>query len=215
VDVWLILPDEYYWAQVEVGYIAIAWTLTEVRRNIDEILAFLYPDEEPPEGLLAQIWAQIVAWFDENIGARLQPILDTIDVRFAGAKAAWEKRVADFGAWASSLFADQGAHLEDLDDRWDTWDTETMPNIYGVMEAMAGDFDDALAKKAADLQASEAELRILGDEATKADVRGWFPAEFLKDPLGYIGAAFTGLISSWVEGITKSFWEGFEEGLEE
>ena len=215
VDVWLILPDEYYWAQVEVGYVAIAWTLTEVRRKIDEILELLYPGEEPPDGLLAQIMAQVMAWFDENIGPRLQPIYDVIDVKLAGVKAAWEKGIADFGTWASHLFADHGARLEELDTRWDTWDTETLPDLNAVIEAMAGDFDDALAKKAADLQASEAELRALGDDAVKADVRSWFPAEFLKDPLGYIGTAFTNLINAWVQGVTKSFWEGFEEGLEE
>jgi len=41
------------------------------------------------------------------------------------------------------------------------------------------------------------------------------PQGVLKDPQGYIGTVFDLLIAPWGQGIVKSFWEGFEEGLAE
>ena len=215
VDVWLLLPDELYWAQVAVGYVALAWTLPEVRVEIDKILEMLYPPEEPPEGLLAQVVAEVKAWFEENIGERLQPVLDFIDVKLDGLRAWGKEQFAEASAETADVRADLGTRYEDLDARWDVLDTETLPDLHDTIEAMAAGVGTTVDQKIIDLQDSEEELRALGDEAVKADVRDWFPAEFLKDPLGYIGTAFSDLIDAWIGGVVRSFWEGFEEGLEE
>lgn len=41
----------------------------------------------------------------------------------------------------------------------------------------------------------------------------WDPAGFLKDPLTYIGAAFTNFIEAWVHGVAKALGEGLQAGL--
>jgi len=213
VDIYWVPTLEMYWAQVAAGYVAVGYTLEEVRSGIDGILEFLYPPEEPPEGLLAQIVAQIQAW----LGPMLTPLMNAWDgfwtvtwpswtTAFANLKAAWD----NFWTW---ILPDLHAKDAELDGRLDAFDTETLPNVYGAMEAMAGDFDDVLAQKAAALKASEAELRTLGDEAVKAEVRGWFPAEFLKDPVGWILSEVWTWLTARLHGIATAFCEGLEEGL--
>ena len=193
------------------------WTAQATRNAIDELLDPIEPppDEEPPDGLLAQIVAAIKTWVNENLDAYLRPIWDWINEGLASAKAAWENLVAGYAAYWEEQFAKRGERIAELDRRWDALQDQTIPDLWEEFKKMSKELGDDLDQAMIDLQASEAELRVLGDEAVKVDVRSWFPADFLKDPLGYIGAAFANLINSWVEGITRSFWEGFEEGLEE
>ena len=215
VDIWLILPEEYYWAQVEVGYVALAWTLIEIRVKIDDILAMLYPDEEPPEGLLAQIIAEIKAWFEENIASRLQPVYDFIDTALAGARDAWQKATADLGTWASNLFADQGARIEEHDGKWDAFDTETLPDLHDTIEAMGANMGESLNQLTVETveAINQKAVEIIGQ------VNNMFllmdPMGFLKDPTGFINVVFGVQRKIAEETVIRSFWEGFEEGLEE
>ncbi len=62
VDIYWKPTISLYWAQVAVGYIAISETLDDIKMQIDSILAFLYPDEDPDEGLFAQIGVAIQVW---------------------------------------------------------------------------------------------------------------------------------------------------------
>lgn len=47
------------------------------------------------------------------------------------------------------------------------------------------------------------------------DLSAVIPADFIKDPLGYIGAAFNGLIEAWMLVVLQSLQEGLEEGLKQ
>ena len=204
-----------YWAQVAPGYVAVAPTLPEIRASIDEILEFLEPPPEPPDGLLAQVVAAVKVWFNENIGYRLQPVYDWIDEGLAGARLAWENLVADTQSWVSNLFADVGISLGALRDRWDTLTTETLPNIWDTITARVGEVGAALDQMKVDLMASLDEgLKGMGDYIDDR-LLNYAPQGFQSDPEKYVKDHAEERFNLKVFEFVKSFWEGVSEGLAE
>jgi len=215
VDIWWKVALEMFWAQVAVGYVAVSETLEEIYLRIDEILEFLEPPEEPPDGLFAQVVAAVQVWVNEIIGDRLQPVYNWIDNVLAGARSAWEGLVAD----AVSLISDVSGALFNLTvevgDRWDAFNTLTLPGIFDFITSKADEISGTI-----DLAKTEIDESVITKFVDFAEwVRGLLaeldPHNILPDPQGYIATAFDTLIEPWVTKIVESFWTGLEEGLEE
>jgi len=215
VEIWWSVSLNMFRAQVEVGYVAVGLTLPVIRASIDEILEFLNPPEDPLEGLLAQVVAAVKAWF-EPIWAPLSSAWDSFITYTWPALGTALARLGDsWDAFTAETLPKLTGALTNLGDRWDTLRTETLPGIWAAITAKGAEFQAALDRKAADLRASL--------DKGLADNREWMgnfaklmdPMGFLKDPVGFINAAFAiqGEIANTVA--VKSFWEGFEEGLEE
>jgi len=215
VEIWWVPAISAFRAEVAPGYVAVATSLIEIREQIDDILAFLYPPEDPEEGLFAQVVAAIKAWID--------PIITPL-------KVAWDSFITY--TWPAL-----GDALEDMGDAWDVFKTETLPGLTGMLTTLRGRWDvlwtdtlpnirAAIAAKGAEFQAAldkkAADLRAALDKGL-AENREWMtnfaklmdPMGFLKDPLGYISAAFQVQRAIASQTVVKSFWEGFEEGLTE
>jgi len=215
VPIWWSVSLNMFRAQVAVGYVAVGLTLPIIRASIDEILEFLNPPEDPLEGLLAQVVAAVKAWF-EPIWAPLSSAWDSFITCTWPALGAALTRLGDsWDAFTAETLPKLTGALTNLGDRWDTLRTETLPGIWAAITAKGAEFQAALTNKAAELRASI--------DQGLADNREWMgnfaklmdPMGFLKDPIGFINAAFAiqGEIANTVA--VKSFWEGFEEGLAE
>jgi len=213
VEIWWVPALSMFRAEVTPIYSAVGWTLPVIRENIDAILEFLYPLEDPDAGLFAQIVAAVKAWFE--------PI-------FTPLSTAWD-------SFITYTWPELGVALTELGDKWDAFKEDTLPSITGALTQL-GDrwtvlWTDTLPGVWAGIEAKGAELRAVIDTKVAnlkaaldqglADNREWTtnffklmdPTGFLKDPLSYISAAFgiQRLIAETL--VVRSFWEGFEEGL--
>ncbi len=215
VDIWWKVDLELYWAQVATGYVAVASTLAEMYVSIDEILEFLEPPEDPADGLFGQIIAAVKVWVKKVMPDFLQPVYDWVDSLFAAGRDAWESLIADINTVIVDVNASLTSLATDVRDRWDTFTTETLPTIFSTITHKVGEVRDALIQAQLDLISYM--IKGLADMTSYVDGRilVWDPIGFLKDPAGYITGVWNMLISPWVEGVMKSFGEGFEEGLEE
>jgi len=215
VPIWWIVSLNMFRAQVEVGYVAVGLTLPIIRASIDEILEFLNPPEDPLEGLLAQVVAEVKAWF-EPIWAPLSSAWDSfITYTWPALGASLSNLKASWDEFRTKAWVDLTAAFTSLGAKWDAFTSGTLPGIWDAITAKGAELQAALTNKAA-------ELRAALDQGL-ADNREWMgnfaklmdPQGFLKDPVGFINAAFAlqGEIANNLA--VKSFWEGFEEGLEE
>ena len=215
VESWWSVSLNMFRAQVEVGYVAVGLTLPIIRASIDEILDFLNPPEDPLEGLLAQVVAEVKAWF-EPIWAPLSSAWDSfITYTWPALGASLSNLKASWDEFRTKAWVDLTAAFTSLGARWDAFTSGTLPGIWDAITAKGAEFQAALTNKAA-------ELRAALDQGL-ADNREWMgnfaklmdPMGFLKDPVGFINAAFAlqGEIANNLA--VKSFWEGFEEGLVE
>jgi len=215
VEIWWVTSLNMFRAQVAAGYVAVGLTLPIIRAAIDEILDFLNPPEDPLEGLLAQVIAAVKAWF-EPIWAPLSSAWDSfITYTWPALGASLSNLKASWDEFRTQTWVDLTAAFTSLGARWDAFTSGTLPGIWDAITAKGAEFQAALTNKAA-------ELRAALDQGL-ADNREWMgnfaklmdPQGFLKDPVGFINAAFAlqGEIANNLA--VKSFWEGFEEGLAE
>ncbi|MBA7619395.1 hypothetical protein ES703_26734 [subsurface metagenome] len=215
VEIWWKAALNAFWAQVAVGYIATAPTLPEIKEEIDEILDFLEPPEDPDEGLLAQVIAAVQVWVNEVIGDRLQPVYDWIDTVLAGAEDAWEALVAGAVKITNDVSARLTTLATEVGDRWDNFTEVTLPGIWDTVDDKLGILKDAVREDLADLgtaiDTKLANLATYVDEQVAAvDTVGFF-----EDPVSYISGVFAvvGLLRE--NKIIESFLAGFEEGLDD
>ena len=215
VEIWWSVSLNMFRAQVEVGYVAVGLTLPIIRASIDEILEFLSPPEDPLEGLLAQVVAEVQAWFSPLI----TPLQNAWSSFWTSTWPAWTASFnslkASWDEFRTRAWVDLTTAFTGLGASWDAFWTKTLPDVWAAITAKGAEFQAALNKKASDIMASL--------EQGLADNREWMgnfaklmdPQGFLKDPVGFINAAFAiqGEIANTVA--VKSFWEGFEEGLQE
>ncbi|MBA7592483.1 hypothetical protein ES708_34668 [subsurface metagenome] len=213
VDIYWLPTTETFWAQVAPGYIAAGFTVEECEGVIDDILEFLEPDEDPDEGLFAQVVAEIKMWVNNVIGDRLQPVYDWVDLLFAGARDAWEGLVAGAVTLINAVDTRLTNLATTVRDRWDTFNTLTLPSIWTAITNKGTEILAALDQAKVDLTASL--TKGLDDVVTYIDGRIliWDPVGFLKDPLDYIGTAFTNLIDAWVHDLIGSLAEGLHIGI--
>jgi len=213
VEIWWVPTISAFRAEVAPGYVAVATGLIAVREQIDDILAFLYPPEDPEDGLFAQIVAAIKAWL-MPIWTPLSTAWDSfitytwpaLGVALTGLGDQWDAFKSE------TLPAITGA-LTSLGDAWGVFWTETLPGIGDAIDEVSINLRERLNKKADELRASIDEGLADNREWAENFFKLMDPTGFLKDPLGYINAAFAiqGEIANTLA--VKSFWEGFEEGL--
>ena len=193
VEIWWITSISAYRAQVAVGYVAVGVTRTLVRAEIDRILGALYPPEDPETGLFAQVTAAVKAWVLENVPG-------------------W---VLEWGTVVNNLITNV---VENITNVYNDL-SEYVTNVYNnVTEQITNVFNDTYNYVTNVIGVTQEIL-----DRGLADNREWMtnfaklmdPMGFLRDPLGYIKAAFAvqGEIANNL--VVKSFWEGFEEGLAE
>lgn len=215
VDIYWLPLLEVFRAQVAPGYLATSDTLPEIKIQIDDILAFLEEPEPSPGSILEQVLTQVMIWVGDSLDGWLQPLRDWVDASLAGARDAWENLVAGAVSMINSVSGALTNLGVELRDRWDTFNTLTLPSIWDTITNM---FVGAINH----IDTVNLNLRsFISNEFV--DFAGWVeglfavldPLGFLKDPLGYIKAAFDTLIEPWAGKLIESFLAGFEEGLED
>lgn len=212
VEIWWMPKLTMFRAEVAPGYVAVGWTLEVVKENIDAILEYLNPPEEPPEGILAQVVAEVKAWF--------API-------FTPLATAWD-------AFITETWPALGDTLTELGDTWDMFTTETLPSIWDTITARAAELNAAMEQarvnRDAAIRENAVNLREAIDEKTAAlhavldnritdlttyvdqAVAGVDTVGFFEDPLGYIGNVFGTLIDTWVHGVIGDLAAGIQAG---
>ena len=214
VGIWWKPAISAYWAQVQPGYVATSTTRTGCRAEIDEILEFLEPPEEPPEGLFAQVVAAVKAWFIANlpdwvlkwgkvinnwitnVTENITNVVNNITEKITNVYNTVKEYVTNVYNYVTEKIYNTIQNI-----------TKNITNVYNTTKQYITNVVGASTEWVNDRIAG---VRTYVDNA----VAGIDTVGFFKDPLGYIGTAFNKLIGSWVHGIVKSFWEGFEEGLE-
>jgi len=215
VDVWLILPDEYYWAQVEVGYVAIAWTLTEVRRNIDDILELLYPDEEPPEGLFAQVTTAVKAWVLANLPDWVLEWGKVINNWITNTYETIQNVYNNFVEYVTNVYNNTYETISNVFNTFKeyvtnvyNYVTENITNIYNntyeYFTNVVGVSQEILDNTRASI------ISFINDR-----LLNYAPQGFQSDPEKFIQDHAEERYHSMLEEAIRSFWEGFEEGLKE
>ena len=215
VEIWWIVSLNMYRAQVSAGYVAVEPTLPLIRAAIDEILEFLNPSEDPVEGLFAQVVAAVKVWALENMPEWVvewgQNIYNTVTNIVENITNVYN----EFAEYVTNVYNDTYEYISNSYNYWSeyitnsyTYWTEEITNIYN------NTYQNITNVVGASMEWVDQKLQ---------ENRDWMmnfaklmdPMGFLKDPVGFINAAFAiqGEIANTVA--VKSFWEGFEEGLVE
>ncbi len=215
VDIYWKPTINAYWAQVVPGYVAVAPTLIAIRELIDDALEFLYPPEEPNDGLFAQIVAALQTWIMENIpewvlewGQNLYTTINNIVENITNV-------YNDLREYVTNVYNNV---YETIKNTYNTFQ-KYITNVYNyITEEITNVYNNTYNYFSEVIGAS-----VEWVEQKLTENREWMenfatlmdPIGFLKDPLGFINAAFElqGEIANTV--VVRSFWEGFEEGLEE
>jgi len=215
VEIWWITSLNMFRAQVSAGYVAVEPTLPLIRAAIDEILEFLNPPEDPEEGLFAQVVAAVKVWALENMPGWVlewgQNIYNTVTNIVENITNVYN----EFAEYVTNVYNDTYEYISNSYNYWSeyitnsyTYWTEEVTNIYN------NTYQNITNVVGASMEWVDQKLQ---------ENRDWMmnfaklmdPMGFLKDPLGFINAAFAlqGEIANNLA--VKSFWEGFEEGLAE
>jgi len=215
VEIWWIASLNMFRAEVAPGYVAVDWTLPEVRVNIDALLEYLYPPEDPSEGLFAQITAAVQTWVMELMPGWVlewgQNIYNTVNNIVENITNVYN----DLREYVTNVYNNV---YETIENTYNTFReyvtnvynylTEEITNIYNTTNEYVTNIIGASVEWVEEMLAANREWMV---NFTKL----MDPMGFLKDPIGYINAAFAiqGEIANTLA--VQSFWEGFEEGLAE
>ena len=215
VEIWWIASLNMFRAQVSAGYVAVGLTLPEVRAEITRILEFLTPPEDPEEGLFAQVVAAVKVWVLENMPDWVLEWGTIVNNWFTNTYQTLQNTYNNFVEYVTNVINNSYEYVTNSYNYWTeyitnsyTYWTEEITNVfnntYNYITNVIGVTQDILDKAIADNR------EWMGNFAKLMDPQG-----FLKDPVGFINAAFAlqGEIANNLA--VKSFWEGFEEGLEE
>jgi len=215
VDIWWKVEAQLYWAQVAMGYVAMWPTLEEMRTSIDEILDYLYPPEDPEEGLFAQVVAALKTWIMENI----QPWVEA----WGRVVNNWITNVVEEITNVYNYLTEQITNVynyltENITYVYNTF-REYITNVYNYTTENITNVYNTLNEYVTNIIGVSEEIlnqRIIGVTRWVLDLFALLdPHAFLEDPLAFIRTAFNTFINPWAEGMVRAFWEGFEEGLEE
>lgn len=214
VEIWWIVSLGVYRAQVAAGYVAVGYTLTEIRAEIDGILEFLNPPPPDEEGLLAQLWSRVTAWIEENIQGWVtawgKVINNTINNVYQTLQNTYNyvtENITNIVNNAYEYITNTYNYLTENISNVYNYLTENITNVvnntYEYITNVVGASTEWVATQISG-------VRTYVDQK----VAGIDTVGFFKDPLGYIGTAFTGLIDAWVHGAAGSLAEGLQEGLQ-
>jgi len=172
-------------------------------------------DEEPAEG------GSLLSWIWDGIVWRVRSLIDSA--------------VSTLKSWANGLISALSSALNTLRGAWDSFRTYTLPalweairnagqtiwqtitNVYNNVTNYVTNTYNYVTQNITNVtnNITQNVTQVLG--ATREWVMGYVagivPVDFVRDPLGYIGAAFTGFIDAWVHGVAASFSRGLQKGL--
>jgi len=187
--------------------------------------------------LLSNIWDAITAWVRAAIDAATAEIRRWVNGLIAGARAFAENLVKGAVGLIDNARAVLGAAVTALQGAWNHFVTKTLPDLWaGIQNAVAA-ASKVLAGAIADVQSWVGNL-IGGVQSLIAKtgegirswvsnlfsgipgimdqrIRGLVPVDFIRDPLGYLQAAFLRFVGPWIAGILRSVAEGIDAGTRE
>ena len=215
VEIWFSNVSNTYTAQVAPGYLAAGFTLEECRTSIDDILAVLYPPEDPEEGLFAQIVAAVQVWVLANMpswvlqwGEVIQNFITNVTEEITNVYNYVTENITnvinEFSEYVTNVFNTFNEYISNVYN----YVTQNITNVLNTFNEYVSNVYNYVTQNITN-NAYETITYV-------TNVIGVLdPFGFLKDPMGYITGAWNLLIDPWAHGIVKSFWEGLEEGLEE
>jgi len=215
VEIWWTPSLGAYRSEIAEYGIAVFLTLPEMRTWIDEAMAFLYPVEDPYEGLFAQVIAAVQTWvmglMPEWVLEWGQNIYNTVNNIVENITNVYN----DLREYVTNVYNNV---YETIENTYNTF-REYVTNVYNYLtEEITNVYNNTYNYFSEVIGAS-----VEWVEERLADNREWTtnffklmdPGGFLKDPVGFINAAFAiqGEIANTLA--VRSFWMGFEEGLAE
>jgi len=215
VDIYWRPTINAYWAQVVPDYVAVAATLVEIRVLIDEALEFLYPPEEPNDGLFAQIVAALQAWVLENMpewvlewGQNLYTTINNVVENITNV-------YNDLREYVTNVYNNV---YETIENTYNTF-REYVTNVYNyITEEITNIYNNTYNYFTEVIGASVewVEERLVNIK-NYIDSRPaiWDPTGFLADPPTYISGMFSLLGLAKETEMVESFLAGLEEGLTE
>lgn len=215
VTIWHKVAQGVFWAQVATGYTAQWSTLSKMHSTIDEILEFLEPDEDPGEGLFAQVVAAVKVWVQRYLpdwvlefGRVINNVINNITENITNVYNTISEYVTNVYNYVTenitNVYNTTKKYITNITKYITEEITNVINNTYNYVTNIIGITQEALNQGLSDNRAWVTAFFKLMD-----------PMGFLKDPLGTINAAFT--IQREIAGnkMIGSFLEGLEEGLEE
>ena len=174
-------------------------------------------------GLFSDIWD----WMKSKVKA-------LIDAATATLKT-WARGLIDgVRSFAEGVQATLGKAISSLRGAWDSFRTSTLPalwraienagtwitqyisNIYNTVVQNISNVVNNITKYVTNVYNTTKQYITNVTGATTEWVMGYIakiiPADFIRDPWGYLQAAFGKFIETWVLGVAKAFGEGLLEG---
>ena len=215
VEIWHQPISGTFTAQVAPGYLAAGWTLQECRVDVDRVLALLNPPEEPETGLFAQVVAAVKAWVLQNmpdwllewgrvVNNWITNVVEEITNVYHYITEEITNIVNNTYKYVTKVYKTFEDYVTNVYNYVTKEITNVYNNTYQNITNVIGITQQVLDKAIADNREWAVNFFKLMD-----------PTGFLKDPLGTVKAAWFFWASAADEAVVKSFWEGFEEGLEE
>jgi len=184
---------------------------------------------------LSWIWDTIVAWVLAAIDAATSTLRSWVNGLIAGARAFAENLVKGAIGIIDNVKAILGAAISSLQGAWNHFVTKTLPDLWaGIQNAVAAAskaLTGAIAGVRAWVDNLAGNLQRFFSKAGE-DIRSWasglfsevpgminrailasVPVDFIRDPLGYLEAAFLKFIEPWLVRTLEAFLKGFEEGI--
>ncbi len=213
VEIWWVPSLEIYRAEVEPGYTATGTTLTEIREEINDTLDFLYPPEDPAEGLFAQVVASVKAWIIENmpdwviewgevIYETINNVYQTINNVYTYVTEEITNVINNTYKYITNTYNEFREYITNVYNNITENITQVFNNTYQYVTNVVGASVEWVEEKITNIRS------YVDQKAAAIDTVGFF-----EDPLGYIGTAFTGFLDAWIDGTVGSFAEGLQIGL--
>lgn len=163
----------------------------------------------------------LLSWIWDGIVSRVRALIDSA--------------TSTLRTWVRGLVSAVSDALDTLRGAWDSFRTKTLPdlwaairnagqtiwqtinNVYNNITNYVSNVYNTINQYTTNVtnNVTQNVTQVLG--ATREWVMGYvgriLPVDLVRDPLGYIRAAFTGFIDAWIHGAAGSLAEGLQEGL--
>jgi len=186
---------------------------------------------------LSWIWDTIVAWVLAAIDAASSTLRSWVNGLIAGARAFAENLFKGAVGLIDNARAVLGAAVTALQGAWNHFVTKTLPDLWaGIQNAVAtasaaisraisgvqswvgnliGGVQSLIAKTGEGIRSWASSLFSEIPGIINQRIRSLVPVDFIRDPLGYLSAAFLRFIDPWIHGILVSVARGIEAGTAE
>ena len=164
-------------------------------------------------GLLSDVWDYVRSKVKSLISSSVSDVKSWVRARIASAISSIDKFVTNISNYVTNKYYETKKYISNVYNTTKQYLTnvykttqkyitnkryETNQYITNIIGASTSWVDNKLA-----------DMRTYVDQRIAAlDTVGFF-----KDPLGYIGTAFTGLLDAWIHGTVGSFAKGLQIGL--